>query len=411
MPLVKEICNIILTSVTYFNIGGKMKKIITSLSIMLMGQVAFADVLPVALRLEGIGAVAGAAYKKGSKEEKKQLIAGAAAGDFIAAGGIYTEYRSPRFELSYAVGVIRDLESETTYLRGLQNDEGRTYTQNLNILGGAIGSRYWIKKDKLRFNSSLTVSSVELKSFEDSKGEISLPGAKLFDVTTVNTKAGLEYMSFNNTKSKGYKVGADLAVLLGRKGQSDHLVTGLNFKGLYPIHESVRLSVSGNYSHASIITERYKTKEKIKKAFNVNCSSISDAEDKKRCETLESDLVDFVFDHNTKGSTNPFGGSNSPRSFRELRFKSAFKAAASAEIGWDIVKAFNITKLKGKRIEFVIFHDIAHGSDSRSSLFDSSVYSTGGGVNFGVEELDIKLQAASGSYDSSAWFLSVGSRI
>jgi hypothetical protein len=58
----------------------------------------------------------------------------------------------------------------------------------------------------------------------------------------------------------------------------------------------------------------------------------------------------------------------------------------------------------------VAFAEAGQANDALSSLTDDSLYSVGMGARFNINDLPIRLEAAVGSDDTQAWFLTAGKR-
>lgn len=375
--------------------------------LLLSSKTVFSQVLPIGLRYEGAGALYGALYKKDSG--KNSFLVGATGGDIKALGAMYTKHLSKKFELSLALGVAQDINLETTYERGVTDDRGSRYTQELNLTAIALGGRYQLIEDRWRLNFSIVKSTVELGKYENEYRDIQFDQANLFDIETLTSTFSTNIDFYNNAKDLGIGFNLGVSSLSGRKGQSDHLVSHIGINSKVPVTSFLSYSLKGQINQASVSSKKYATEEKIKEALNAQCSTIVDSQKRTDCLELESDLVEYLKAHNNKGTANPIGGAGSLRSFREFRFKAANTAYYSNELKLSLGRLFNAGFTKsGKDIELISFYDVGFANDKTSDLFDKSVYSFGGGVNLKINKASIQLQASRGRFNSNAWSLSVG---
>lgn len=386
-----------------------MKVFLFSLTI-LTSLSAIGSVLPFVTRLEGIGAGYGAIYL--NKQKKSNFVLGASLGDIKGVGLLYSYQLADKWKLSAGAAKINDLNFETTYLRGLQDDEDYVYTQHLDLTGFMLKADYDLVKDVFKLNIIAGKSSVAFRDFEDKTGVVKLPGANLFDVETTMLSLGYLLKKENDKKTKMLAIGGSFTSLSGRKGQSDHLVTNYHLALRYPLQKSLLFKFKAHKSQAKASSTKYDNEATIRSTFGVKCSSLTNSSERSRCEKLENQLVNYVLDHNTKGTANPVGGSASVRSFRELRFKAANTAFYSSELELRLSDYWESSFLKGdKSLGLVVFYDVAYANDSESALRDKSYYSKGAGVNFNHTDTSIKLQYATGSIHSNAWFLTLGKAI
>jgi len=58
----------------------------------------------------------------------------------------------------------------------------------------------------------------------------------------------------------------------------------------------------------------------------------------------------------------------------------------------------------------VSFVEAGQANDALSALVDDSLYSVGAGARFNIGNVPIRLEAAVGSDDTQAWFLTAGKR-
>ena len=365
-----------------------------------------AAILPIIQSFEGVGSVYGVAYQ--DRFERSEILLGVGTGAGNAAGGLYSYYLTPNLKLSLAGGVVDDLVYETTYLRGLQNDEDNVYLQNIDLSGALLSARYSFLNSLFALKLSTGQTTVKINSYEDDEGEVELPGVNLFDIETSIVSTGLEFNLRTQENFTLLHLGVDRSMMTGRTGQSDHTID--NYKAVLgiPITPIIILRFKHTQSKAAAAKTKYDNDTEIRDAFNVDCSTLSTTTDQARCQALEDQLVAYVLANNLYGSANALGGSASLRSFREQRFKAANTALNSTELAIRISELFGFSN-KERSLDFVTFYDVGYASDSLSKLWDKSYYSKGLGLNYNLNSISLRFQMAQGSLDSSAWFFGIGS--
>ena len=234
-----------------------------------------AEVLPVAARLEGAGTSLGAIYK--TQNNNHEYLVGASVLDIKAIGGLYQFHLNKNLKFFVGGLLLKDLNFETSYLRGLQDDNDNKYTQNLDITAISMGAEYEIIDKSLFLKFNTTKSTVEFGDFSVDSEKIDLPGANLFDVETLNIGLNLEYKLEDDRKEKGLLLSSGLNQLSGRKGQSDHLLTNLTVALKYPIIESVIFKFKALRSTAVASSSKYDQESEVRDALGVDCSGITNS--------------------------------------------------------------------------------------------------------------------------------------
>jgi hypothetical protein len=223
--------------------------------------------LPVLLRLEGVGAVYGiAGGVRNLSDERGAVAGGAVGGDVKGQGAAVTELElwSPRARLSLFLGHVERAHLTTSYTRGTAAD--RPVEQTLAGFG-AFGLLTFGSLDgatTLRLGAGY--STVVLEDFHDSAGNrIPLPGAKLEDINTTHLLFTGEWRKVDDKvrPRSGVVLGFGLNSQTGRAGQSDMLQAGLRATGLVPLGARVTLGVHFRSSDAQLLrrAEAYDTPE------------------------------------------------------------------------------------------------------------------------------------------------------
>ena len=147
----------------------------------------------------------------------------------------------------------------------------------------------------------------------------------------------------------------------------------------------------------------------MRDALGVDCSGITNSSKRNECEKLENNLVQYIAAHNKYGTANAIGGFGGLRSFREQRFKAQNTQVTLTELSFRLSDYLNSTLFtKDRSLDLVSFYDTGYASDEKSELMDKHLYSRGVGLNINSENNTVMLQYSEGSFDSNAWFLSVG---
>lgn len=371
---------------------------------------SFAGIIPVAARYNGAGAVYGAAYETTIKDYK--LILGAVTGDANALGGLVTKSIGKDFEISLGALNFQDISLLTTYQRGLENDEDNQYLLSLEGSAFAIGSQAWLFNDLLKFKFSTTKSTIKLGGYQDnSERKIQLPQANLFDIETLSIKLGvdLNFVDSPRAPTKGVKLSTSINQITGRLGQSDQFILDYGTTAIYPITSIFSILGKVNYSSAIVsVNKKYDSDQEIRDQLDANCTSVSNPEEREKCEKLENSLVDYIKKNNTHGTAIPLGGSTGLRSFREQRFKSAHTALYTAEFHTNLSNLLGVMKSKDSSLSLILFYDQGFANDDRLKLFNESKFSNGLTLQLSKGSGAIKLQASSGSDDSNSWSLGFG---
>jgi hypothetical protein len=398
------------SNISAFCYTHDMKKYLIIILPFLYSLQAISGLIPIAARYDGAGSIYGAGYQ--TKLGSYDLLLGGVTGDASAYGVLVTKHFNKDLEVSLGALSFDNVSLLTTYNRNLQSDEDQQYL--LNIKGNAIaaGLKWWLFSDMITLKTSVTQSTVQFDSYQDEdENEIDLAGANLFDVETLNIKTGLDFNFYDNAKapSKGFGLNTSISKVSGRTGQSDQTILEYGATALVPIYTHFSLLFKAKFSDAIVkVNSSYDTDAEVRAALNANCSSVTDASKRTKCQNLENELVAYILQNNLRGTATPIGGSGGLRSFREQRFKATHTALYSAEFKTNLSSLFNILNSKGSRLELNLFYDQAYANDDKLKLLDESKFSNGAAIQIIKNSNAIKLQVASGSDDSNSWSLSFG---
>ena len=201
--------------------------------------------------------------------------------------------------------------------------------------------------------------------------------------------------------NSGLLASAELAALLFRPGQSDQ--GQLNYSASYTWAFEGRHTITSyaRGSHGFVLAKKSEYDEVSEVLAEINGQCTTSA-----CTLLENELANYIVDSNKNGSAQPLGGAYGLRSYSEQYIKAANTMLEGVELTLALPWAVG----EGKSIELVAFAEAGQASDSISDLADDSLYSIGAGARFNINELPVRLEAAFGSDDTEAWFLTAGKR-
>lgn len=380
------------------------------LSLVLLMSSAHAGLIPIAARYDGAGGVFGLGYEQSFGKNK--ILLGGVTGDANAYGGLFTHYLNQNVEFSLGFVSFSDIALLTTYERGLADDVDNQYILNLEGQAVAIGTKIWMLSDYMTFGFSGTQSTIKFDKYQTTTGiDIELPEANLFDIETTDLKLALDFNFYDNPRNPRQGVGLNVSLnsLSGRTGQSDQQTLNYGIKGIVPIASHFSFAAKARFSDALVsVNEKYDTDTEVRDALEANCSTASTPNQQALCQNLENALVDYIVRNNNVGSATPLGGSGGLRSFREQRFKAAHTALYTAEFTTNLSSLLGVLKGKESGLGFVVFYDQGFASDDKLTLMDESKYSQGFSLVYSKGQGAIRLQAASGSDNSSSWSLGAG---
>ncbi len=377
--------------------------------LMLSAALSHADnatehhVLPAAIHLEGVGTIAGVALQsKNLGEDDYSAVAGVAAGDAQAALLTFSDVPWSGGKLSFTSVLVHDLTLATQYTRGINT--GTQYKQNLSALGQFVSLKTPINQQQ-HWYANLGASLVSLNGYSDANGvDIAINQSGLHNVFTTLVAVGLSQNERPLTaNTSGIKANIELASQLFRPGQSDQ--GQLNYAASYawPFMGSHKVTTYLRGSHGFVLAKRseYDEVAEVRTEINGQCTATNH-----NCTKLENELANYIVSSNNHGSAQPLGGAYGLRSYSE----QYIKAANTLLEGVELTLALPWIMGKGTSIEWVAFAEAGQAHDAIANLTDNSLYSLGMGARFNIKNLPIRLEAAIGSDDTQAWFLTAGKR-
>ncbi|MBI3993267.1 MAG: BamA/TamA family outer membrane protein [Candidatus Lambdaproteobacteria bacterium] len=366
------------------------------------GGAAELRVLPLLLRLEGVGPIVGGAvgYTHVSGE-RLDLYAGKSFGAVDAAGVVAADVPlgGEQVGLTAFAVAVNEARLDTSYTRGFADDEA----VNQRVRGAGAGGivKFELAQRSWIVNLGLAQSSVRFAGYFQGERRIPLPGAKLFDVNTTALLAGLTYQQLDEPRvpHRGYRLGLNAATAAGRVGQSDTLTLTGTVTGYVPLGDALTWALHGMFSAAAVTRResKYDTADEVRAALATDCTAGTSDAGQAACERLNEQLAQFIAANNRVGSATPLGGSAYLRGFREMRFRAAQTRALATELRW---------RVRG-RLELTPFYELGYAADDAAALSDESRSSVGLELRLHMAELPVRLGVAQGE-ERSAWYLMLG---
>jgi hypothetical protein len=386
---------------------------------MLLGALSHADahakssnnkatehsVLPAAIHLEGVGNIAGVAIQsKNLGEDDFSAVAGVAVGDAQAALLSLSDVAWAGGKLSFTTVFVADLTLETQYARGTST--GTRYEQSLSGLGQFVSFKSPIDQQQ-HWYTNLGLTLVSFEGYADAHGgDITINQSGLHDVFSTTATVGLSHDARPLTTNRsGMKANIELASQLLRAGQSDQGQVNYAASYAWSFMGDHKVTTYARGSHAFVLSKRaeYDEVSEVLAEINGQCATANVS-----CTGLENDLANYIVDSNNNGSAQPLGGAYGLRSYSEQYIKAANTLLEGVEL--TLAMPWGKKNVNGQSIELVAFAEAGQANDALSSLTDDSLYSVGVGARFNINDLPIRLEAAVGSDDTQAWFLTAGKR-
>ena len=359
------------------------------------------SVLPGAIHLEGVGNIAGAAVQaKHVGADDVSVLAGVALGDAQAGLLSVDELPWAGGRLSLSTVLLADITLDTQYQRG--TDTGTRYQQSLSGLAQFAS----LKKDidqRHHWYAKLGLSLISFEGYADAHGKaIAINQAGLHDVFSTMLALGVSHDPRTLTPAKvGMQANIELAASLFRPGQSDQGQLNYALSYVWPFMGQHQITTYARGSHGFVLAKEtaYDDVSEVLAEINGQCTSAA-------CTQLENDLANYIVAANKNGNGQALGGAYGLRSYSEQYIKAANTLLEGVELTLTLPWAM----AQGHTLELVAFAEAGQASDAITGLGDDSLYSLGGGVRLNLDDLPIRLEAAFGSDDSQAWFLTAGKR-
>ncbi len=364
-------------------------------------QDASHNVLPAIAHFQGVGSIAGIGIQgKNLGDDDYSALAMVAVGDAQGALLSVSELPWANGSLSLTTALITDITLDTQYARG--TNTSTKYKQHLSGLAqfARLNTRM---KPHQHWYINAGLSLVSLEGYSDRQGvDIVINQSGLHDVFTTMAAVGINYDKqelSNNTQ--GLKANIELASLLFRPGQSDQAQLNYNTSYIYPINDATTLTGYIRGSHGFVLAKKadYDQVSEVLAEIDGQCDTAA-------CTELENDLANYIVKGNNNGNAQALGGAYGLRSYSEQYIKGANTLLE----GLELAITLPFVMKAGNSIELVSFVEAGQANDTFSELVNDSLYSLGAGARFNINKVPIRLEAAVGSDDTQAWFLTAGKR-
>ena len=373
-------------------------------------------VLPIVLRLEGVGLIYGAGGGvQDTVGDRVDIYAAKSFGAVDALGVLATDVPigAEGFAMTLFALTVSRAAFDTAYRRGITEDSSLVQEVSGNGFGSIVDGLFLDRQ--LKVTAGIAQTKVVLEDFQDSSGDsIPIPGAVLHDIDTNHKIIAVEYDRTEGSPSplRGYRLGINAVTADGRVGQSDTLTTTYRAAGFFGLGQSLTWGVFVLGSDATVTRRetKYDTEDEVREALEIDCASVADSRKRAQCEQLEDDLSAYIAANNRYGTATPLGGSTTLRAYRELRFRAAHTRLVSTELRWRISESLSLGFFNrdGNQLEVVPFWEIGYASDQAGQLYDSSRASYGVSVRLFINNIPLRLGVAQGE-EGTAWFLTAGS--
>ncbi|MGE4133742.1 MAG: hypothetical protein AB7F86_19045 [Bdellovibrionales bacterium] len=348
--------------------------------------------LPAAARLEGVGAIyglaAGAPY----------VVGGASFGQVEAQGLMIHNIPviSNRFRVRAGFGNLSKARFNTNYGRGFTN--GSPFEQEVSGQAYGIGLQSLWLKERLIFEVGMVQSEVNLDKYYLSGVEVVRPNKSNYHPVKTDSKSvSVKWDSKpeRTFSDAALNLGLSAVTAEGRAGQSDQLLLSYDAELQIPVVDFLSLHPSFRWSDALITKKasRYADPASVTSALGTNCTSLTDAEERSRCQTLENELAAYIAASNSHGTALPAGGSGGVRSFDELSLRAAHTRVASLEARVRI----------HEHVQLVPSYDLGWSADKESEVFDRAVQAYGVALRAPFSKFALRLAYAQ-SNEQSAWY-------
>jgi hypothetical protein len=365
------------------------------------------QLIPVLLRLDGVGEIYGGAVGlKDITESKFSVHVGATTGDVKAGILSISDVKIGKNILNYQFVKLNELNLTTQYTRNAQT--AIPYQQLLSGSGHHVGIERQLETPNLSSNIDIILSEISFEGYLDNKGnKININMDGLNDVTSTILRYGLHLDARDNKQyGAGYQLKGTLGLTVGRDGQSDQGQWDYQMSKHYLIRDDILLSayLKGSHSMVLSINTKYDSDEEIRAELNAQCDALS-GDDALSCKNLEDSLVSYILASNKYGTASALGGGSGLRSYGEQFFKGANTLLQGIELDYQLPE-FSLFNGESK-LHVVAFAETAQINDKLNDLFDDSLHSVGLGLRTYTDDLVLRLETAYGE-DGSAWALRVG---
>lgn len=161
----------------------------------------------------------------------------------------------------------------------------------------------------------------------------------------------------------------------------EYLLMDFNTTAYLPVGKRSTWALNYFHSDATVYKEGETDRTVVADEKDLNCDSLIDAGDKKRC----NDLIDTIVDGNRYGTASGLGGFSRLRSYSQGRYSGAHTRFWGTEFRWNLTDEFtpfNLYLIRDIRtaIQLSFFYEIGTVADRSSELYDTTRSSYGLGM-------------------------------
>jgi|GEM_PF-6067569 len=362
--------------------------------------------LPWAIRPAGVGEVYGVVggYQSRSPGGGTFLAGksiGKIDGEGLLLGGLSFWDRS----ITVGMGVVRinELRWEVSYTRGMAEDQ--PVLLFANALGGGISLKGSFWDEFLTLRSSLVAVNFVFEHYENTDLErIEFPGTGLSDLNSsiLTNEISLAFWLPEEKKiPQGLRFGVRQTDFHNATKLSETRNLDWFLAADLPLWQGLALSMEAFRSDATVTRQAIVDKNEILSTLDVDCDTTSSTAQKTDCETLRTQLTDYISAHNEFGTARPLGGSRYLRAYREGRFRAAHTRYSKTELSW----TFSLSdRLNG---QLGVFRETGEAADQVEDLPAANRSTEGAGFRLFFNGISYHLEYAK-SDDSSEWHLMLG---
>lgn len=224
--------------------------------------------------------------------------------------------------------------------------------------------------------------STKLESLRDSDGEVVVKaeGSARETVNTYVAGARADFTDDYMDPRRGVRIDASVWYTPPEADGPDYLKVDANLTGYLPLGGHSTMVFNYFRSDALVLAEGETDPLKIASEQGLDCSSLANPVDRKRCE----DFIAFTVAENRYGSASMLGGNQRLRGFKEGRFRAAHSRSLGAELRLNLTDEntpFDIYVIKDIRtaIQTALFYELGTVADAETDLWSSSRSSYGAG--------------------------------
>lgn len=224
--------------------------------------------------------------------------------------------------------------------------------------------------------------STKLESVRDSDGElvVEAEGSARETVNTYVAGARADFTDDYMDPRRGVRLDASVWYTPPEADGPDYLKVDANLTGYLPLGGHSTMVFNYFRSDALVLAEGETDPLKIASEQGLDCSSLANPADRKRCE----DFIAFTVAENRYGSASMLGGNQRLRGFKEGRFRAAHSRSLGAELRLNLTDEntpFDIYVIKDIRtaIQTALFYELGTVADAETDIWSSSRSSYGAG--------------------------------